>query len=349
MRRAAMAVAVAALAIGLSAPAAAGRTAKTPSAGGVQVEHDLTYREVGGDELTLDAYLPVGNGLRPGVMVIYGGGWILGSKEFSAPLAEMLAQQGFAAFAMNYRLAPQHPFPAAVDDVRASVAWVRDHASDFGVDPARIGAIGGSAGGHLAAMLATSGQGPLDRGSRVATAVSWAGPMDLRPDEYPPDSQPYLRAFLDCLFSPCQEQTIVAASPISHVDPSDASLLIANGDSDMLVPTDQATRMSAALDRAGVAHELLVVPNAGHDERLIPPLIEPSIKFLREKLGDVEPNPTPGLTVGRGGSGVLVPAIAVGVAALVVVAVLVALWRRRRGRRRRDLSGGLSGSSSPPL
>jgi acetyl esterase len=333
MRRVAIAVALAALAVGVGAPAAAGRNAKTPSAGGVQVEHDLTYRMVGGEELKLDAYLPVGNGVRPGVMVIYGVGWILGSKEFSEPIAEMLAQQGFAAFAMNYRLAPQHPFPAAVDDVRASVAWVRDHASDFGIDPARIGAIGGSAGGHLAAMLATSGKGPLDRGSRVATAVSWAGPMDLHPDEYGPDSQPYLRAFLDCLFSPCPEQTIVAASPISHVDRSDAPMLIANGDSDMLVPTNQATRMSAALDRAGVSNQLLIVPNAGHDARLIPPVIEPSMQFLRQELGGVERNPTPGITVGRGGSGILVPAIAVGAAALVVGAVLVAL--RRRSRRRR--------------
>jgi acetyl esterase/lipase len=334
MRRVAIAIALAALAIGVGAPAAAGRNAKAPSAGGVEVEHDLTYRMVGGEELKLDAYLPVGDGVRPGVMVIYGGGWILGSKEYSAPIAEMLAQQGFAAFAMNYRLAPQHPFPAAVDDVRASVAWVRDHASDFGIDPARIGAIGGSAGGHLAAMLATSGKGPLDRGSRVATAVSWAGPMDLHPDEYGPDSQPYVRAFLDCLFSPCQEQTIVAASPISHVDPSDAPMFLANGDSDMLVPTNQATRMSAALNRAGVSNQLLIVPNAGHDPSLIPPVIEPSMQFLRQKLGGVEPNPTPGITVGRGGSGVVVPAIVVGAAALVVGAVLVVLRRRSRGRRR---------------
>jgi acetyl esterase/lipase len=93
-------------------------------------------------------------------MVIYGGGWVLGNKALSAPLARQLAQQGFVAFAMNYRLAPLHPFPAAVDDVQASVAWVRDHAFDFGLDPARVGAIGGSAGGHLSAMLATLGEGP---------------------------------------------------------------------------------------------------------------------------------------------------------------------------------------------
>jgi acetyl esterase/lipase len=267
-------------------------------------------------------------------MVIYGGGWILGSKQLSGPMAEMLAEQGYVAFAMNYRLAPQHPFPAAVDDVRASTAWVRDHAAEFGLDPGRIGAIGGSAGGHLAAMLATSGQGSLDHGSRVAAAVSWAGPMDLHPDLFGPDTQPYLDAFLDC-FTQCEESKIVAASPISHVDPSDAPLFLANGDSDILVPADQPIRMSAALDAAHVPHQLVIVPNAGHDERLLPPVVEPSLQFLRQKLGGVEPSPTPGLSVGRGGSGVLAPAIVVGITALVVGAVLVALGRRGRRRRRR--------------
>jgi acetyl esterase len=337
MRRAAIAVAVAALAIGLIVPAAsaagAGRNDKAQASGGVQVERNLTYREVGGEKVKLEAYLPVGDGIRPGVMVIYGGGWVLGSKELSGPMAEMLAEQGYVAFAMNYRLAPQHPFPAAVDDVRASTAWVRDHAAEFGLDPGRIGAIGGSAGGHLAAMLATSGQGSLDHGSRVAAAVSWAGPMDLHPDLFGPDTQPYLDAFLDC-FTQCEESKIVAASPISHVDPSDAPLFLANGDSDILVPPDQATRMSAALDAVHVPHQLDIVPNAGHDERLLPPVVAPSLQFLRQQLGGVEPSPTPGITVGRGGSGVLVPAIVVSVAALVVVAVLVALGRRGRRRRR---------------
>jgi acetyl esterase/lipase len=217
--------------------------------------------------------------------------------------------------------------------VRASTAWVRDHAAEFGLDPGRIGAIGGSAGGHLAAMLATSGHGSLDHGSRVAAAVSWAGPMDLHPDLFGPDTQPYLDAFLDC-FPQCEESKIVAASPISHVDPSDAPIFLANGDSDILVPPDQATRMSAALDAAHVPHQLDIVPNAGHDERLLPPVVAPSLQFLRQQLGGVEPSPTPGITIGRGGSGVLVPAIVVSVAALVIIAVLVALGRRGRRRRR---------------
>lgn len=213
-------------------------------------------------------------------MVIYGGGWVLGSKELSAPLARQLAEQGYVAFAMNYRLAPFHPFPAAVDDVQASVAWARDHAFDFGLDPARIGAIGGSAGGHIAAMLATLGKGTHDRGSRISAAVSWAGPMDLHPAEFGPDSQIYLDAFLDCIGHPCDESTVVAASPISHVDPSDAPILLAQGEEDQLVPPDQGLRMADKLQAAGVDHELLLVPDAGHDERVVKPVIQPSFRFL---------------------------------------------------------------------
>ena len=336
MRRAAIAVVVAALAVLSAAPALAGAdgTAAAPRQGvDIDVRHDLTYRHVGGDDLKLDAYIPAGGGTRPGVMVIYGGGWILGSKELSAPLARQLAEQGFVVFAMNYRLAPFHPFPAAVDDVQASVEWVRDHAFDFGLDPARIGAIGGSAGGHLSAMLATFGAGPHDRGSRISAAVSWAGPMDLHPAEFGLDSQIYLDAFLNCIGQPCDESTVVAASPISHVDPSDAPILLAQGEEDQLVPPDQGLRMADALQAAGVDHELLLVPNAGHDERVVAPVVQPSFRFLRRELGDIEPG-TPGSVGvgGGGGGGLLAPAVVIGVAALAVGALVLASRNRRRVR-----------------
>jgi len=335
MRRAAIAVAVAVLAVLSAAPALAGAdgTVAAPRQGlDIDVRHDLTYRHVGGDDLKLDAYIPAGGGVRPGVMVIYGGGWILGSKELSAPLARQLAEQGYVVFAMNYRLAPFHPFPAAVDDVQASVSWVRDHAFDFGLDPARIGAIGGSAGGHLAAMLATLGEGPHDRGSRISAAVSWAGPMDLHPAEFGPDSQIYLDAFLNCIGRPCDEATVVAASPISHVDPSDAPILLAQGEEDQLVPPDQGLRMADALRAGGVDHELLLIPNAGHDERVVAPVVQPSFRFLRRELGDVEPGTPGSVGVGDGGGGLLAPVIVIAVAAVAVGALVLASRSRRRVR-----------------
>jgi acetyl esterase/lipase len=253
--------------------------------GGVEVRRDLVFKEVDGETLRLDAYLPDGDGPHPAVILIFGGGWVMGSKESWAPYGEYLAEQGFVAIALQYRLAPAHPFPAAIDDVRDGTAWVRQHAIEFDIDPARLAAVGGSAGGHLAALLATEGTGPLDQGSRVAAAVSWAGPMDLHASQYPPESQGYISEFLACTPATCNEDEIDAASPIDHVDAFDPPMLLAHGDSDLLVPLDQAQRMAARLDAVGVPNQLLIVPNAGHDERILPAVGEPTTAFLRERLG----------------------------------------------------------------
>ena len=297
--------AVAAVALLVPGAAAAGRAGHVGAqAQGVVVRQDLPYREVNGTDLKLDAYLPDGPGPYPGVVLLYGGGWVSGDKASWEGFGHTLAQSGFAAFAVNYRLAPRDPYPAAVNDVRASVEWIRGHAAELRVDPARIGALGGSAGGHLAALLATLGEGPRDRESRVLTAVSWAGPMDLHPAQFPPDSQPYLTAFLDCRTGPCDEARVQEASPITHVDPSDGTMLLAQGQDDMLIPPDQAQRMSDTPGRAGVANQLLMVPNAGHDERLTSAVVQPSIDFLRSQLfplvspsGAVAAPPPPAATV----------------------------------------------------
>ena len=336
MRRAAIALVVAALVPIVAVPGVAGGASPAPrQPTDIDVRRNLTYKKVDGTELKLDAYIPSGGGTRPGVMVIYGGGWVLGSKELSAPLARSIAQQGFIAFAMNYRLAPFHPFPAAVEDVQASVAWVRDHALDFGLDPARIGSIGGSAGGHLSAMLATLGHGPHDRGSRIAAAASWAAPMDLHPDQFGPDAQIYVDAFLGCIGEPCDPATIDAASPIAHVDPSDAPILLAQGEEDQLVLPQQAVHMADALERAGVDHDLLLLPNAGHDERLIVPVEQPSFDFLRRQLGGPEPGSPTGIGVGGDGDGgLLAPTVAILVAGFVAGTVILALRHRRRRRMR---------------
>jgi acetyl esterase/lipase len=335
MQRAASVLAVAVLAMGATGATISGAAAEASAGGtGIRVERDLTYRTVGGEDVKLDAYVPDGAGLHPGLIVIYGGGWVEGNKAQSELFSRFFAAQGYVAFAIDYRLAPQHPSPAAVDDVRASVEWVRAHASDFGLDPGRIGAIGGSAGGHLASMLATLGDGPLDRGSRIAAAVSWAGPMDLDPAGFPPDSLPYVESFLGCVGRQCDEAKIDAASPISHVNEGDSPIWLGVGVEDLLVPPDQNERMAAALSRVGVRHELLVVDDAGHDWRLAPQVIGPSIEFLRRELGGVEQAPRG--TAGSGGGGGLVgPAIAVGVAVVAIVvgaAALIALRRRRMVR-----------------
>src|SRR5437763_1896126 len=169
---------------GLAAAAALMITAVAAPAGatqgGVTVKQDVTYRAVDGEQLGLDVYQPAKKGKnRPAVVVVHGGGWTQGDKSLFAQQANQLAERGFVAFSVNYRLAPAHPYPAAVDDVEASVQWVRTHAKEYGVDRKRIGALGGSAGGHLVGMLGTEGEGSLKTGHRVSAVVSRSGPVDF--------------------------------------------------------------------------------------------------------------------------------------------------------------------------
>src|SRR6266536_2716994 len=171
-------------AVGIAAAAALAAVVQSAPAGaaqgGVTVKNDVTYRTVDGEQLGLDVYQPAKKGKnRPAVVVVHGGGWTQGDKSLFAQQANQLAERGFVAFSVNYRLAPAHPYPAAVDDVEAAVAWVRKHAREYGVDPTRIGALGGSAGGHLVGLLGTDGEGSLKTGHRVAAVVSWSGPMDF--------------------------------------------------------------------------------------------------------------------------------------------------------------------------
>src|SRR5579884_1001510 len=138
----------------------------------ITVTRNVVYATPDGVSLALDVYAPAG-GPYPGVVVIHGGGWSSGDKGQWVAEGTNLARAGFVAFVINYRLAPpggHWHFPAAADDVRAAVRWVRAHALASHADPARIGALGGSAGGNLALLLATTGQ---EGGDRVEGAVSW--------------------------------------------------------------------------------------------------------------------------------------------------------------------------------
>ncbi len=126
----------------------------------VRVVRDIPYATYDTRELRLDLYLPPGSDDRramPGVIVVRGGGWRSGDKDAFAFIAGQLAKEGFVAASIEYRTSSEAKFPAAVHDVKAAVRWMRARAATYGIDPNAIGAIGGSAGGHLVALLATSG------------------------------------------------------------------------------------------------------------------------------------------------------------------------------------------------
>jgi acetyl esterase/lipase len=246
---------------------------------GVSLEKDRVYRTIDSRRATLDVYRPadvmdaLGSGrLRPAVIAVHGGSWIGGSKTTfrhdSQYTVIRLAQGGMCVFAIDYRLArPGSPsWPAVVEDLRAAVRWVRDHAAEFGVDPSRIVVFGQSAGGHLAALLATLPDERADDevSSRVQAVISFYGPTDLvglvsaRRLAHDP-------AFT-LLGNPGSSlaEGAAEASPVRHVTEDDPPMLLIHGSDDAWVPLDQSVTMATALAKAGVPHRLIVVEGARH-------------------------------------------------------------------------------------
>ena len=210
----------------------------------------------------------------PLVIYIHGGGWSSGDKGgiFDRGDTKMLFQLGFAVASINYRLAPQSRWPAQVHDCKLAVRFFRRYADLYGIDPDRIGVFGDSAGGHLAALLATAddddgleGTGLAGTSSRVAVAVERFGPTDLL-DEGSATTSDGLSMVLDLLgCHPLQCPAAAAqASPVTYVTPDDPPLLIQHGDKDSLVPYRQAERLAERLRSAGNAGALIKVRNAEH-------------------------------------------------------------------------------------
>lgn len=311
----------------------------------VSVMENVSFSDA--HDLRMDVYMPSGEGPFPGVMVIHGGGWFRGDKSLFAEEAQYLAERGLVAFAISYRLAPENPFPAALEDVQTSVEFVREHSEEFNLDPDRVAALGGSAGGHLAAMLATVGEGARNEGSRVAAAVSWSGPMDLE-DTFQLSRNPQKVAermsdFLDCdlvnLLEECQD-VLQEASPITHVDPTDAPLFLTNAEREP-IPLQQAVSMAEALEGAGVEHRLVEISeqhcHSRSCENLRPSalggatVIEASAQWLEQWLQRDPEDPRGDTSEDRGlPVGIIVIAGVAG--ALVVILVALAAARRRRPR-----------------
>lgn len=252
---------------------------------GVRITLNIEYRRVDGERLRLDAYLPVTQRAHPAVVFIHGGGWRSGDKASFAPgeqafaaVGRRFADAGIAAFSVNYRFAP---FPAALTDVTAAVHWLRSHAARFGVRPSKIAVFGASAGGNLAALVATSGRGARTTGARVLAGVSWSGPMDLaRFDRElrPGSSHPFVEEYIGCAPASCPSR-YARASPISFVDRSDPPMLIVNG-SEEIVPLDQAQALARRLGRAHVEHTLIVVKGRLHAAQYSARALAPTIQFL---------------------------------------------------------------------
>jgi acetyl esterase/lipase len=232
-------------------------------------ETGVVYGEAGGKSLLLDVYRPAGlKTIRPGVILIHGGGWVEGDKSAMRDMANKFAKAGYVAISVGYRLAKDDAsrYPAQVDDVRRAVRWVRANANRLGVDPNRLGAFGPSAGGHLVAMLGTTDEPEQGVSSRVTCVVDCCGPSDFT-DKSSPALGPVIAHLVPNLFGKTRLQAPDAykdASPVHHADARSAPTLIIHGTADDIVPIDQSRRLRDALQKAGVEVKLVEIPGEGH-------------------------------------------------------------------------------------
>lgn len=243
---------------------------------GVTVELDIPYRE-GRPAWRLDLAMPAekASELRPAIVFVHGGGWKGGDKRRGIFLTGALeyASKGYVCITVNYRLLPQSPFPACVEDVKTAVRWLRAHAGEYGIDPDRIGAFGNSAGAHLVCMLglvpreaALEGDGPYREQSSLVQAVcAGATPTDF-PNWAKGTERFESRGGLLYGDPESFEERAKQASPITYVNADMPPFLLIHGTRDGLVDyASQGKRFVEAAKQAGAKDvTLLTFEGAGH-------------------------------------------------------------------------------------
>lgn len=281
---------------------------ESAKAASIVVDEEILFASPDGVPLRCDVYRTAPTeGARPAVLVIHGGGWSTGDKWTMSGPARQIASAGLVAVAINYRLAPAHPFPAQLDDVRLAFDWVRTNADKYGIDPTRIGLFGYSAGGHLAAMLAVLTDEPV----AVQQATS-----DLAPD-HPLLRQPVRPAAVVAGGAPCDfrdlplDNTILAyffggsrrekpaayrnASPTAHASRNDVAIQFLHGGSDLLVPPRTARQLFEKHRDLGVPSQWHELDDLGHlFAFLSPDLRSRAVRYLAEEMNGMQEDPDAG-------------------------------------------------------
>ena len=269
----------------------------------------MPYVTNGHQRQKLDLYLPKKRRVKlPLIIWVHGGAWLAGSKSGNVPL-DYIAD-GYAVASINYRLSQHAIFPAQIEDCKAAVRYLRANAEKYNLDPNHFGAWGASAGGHLAAMLGTTGdikefdarlgEGSPSRSgigehltvsSRIQAVVDYFGPTDfLQMDEHcPPDGQVHNvpdSPESQLIGGHIQEnrEKVAKANPITYVTRDDAPFLIIHGEMDPLVPHHQSELLEAALKKADVPISFYTVKGAGHGGFKDPNVPKLTKKFFKNHL-----------------------------------------------------------------
>jgi acetyl esterase/lipase len=264
----------------------------------VEMKRDVVYGKGGERELKCDLFLPKGTSTaggkmaaRPGIVFIHGGGWSGGTRGQFHKQAAYLAGKGYVGACIEYRLSREAKFPAALEDCKCAVRWMRANAKTYHIDPDRIAVCGGSAGGHLASMVGLTKPsdgfegkgGHQEFSSRVQLVVDFNGVSDL--DELAKGRPLYnsIQKFLGPTYKE-NPKLYVIASPISHVDAKAPPFLLLHGTDDTTVPFEQSVAMMKKLQAAGVEAELFEAKGAKHGFFNRPPFYEPTLKRMEAFL-----------------------------------------------------------------
>ncbi len=238
----------------------------------VTFEKGVEYTNPDNQHLQLNIARPKGDGPFPAILCIHGGGFRAGNRTSYDAQIVRLAEKGYVAVTVSYRLAPKYPFPAAIHDTKAAVRWLRANAKTYHIDPERIGTTGGSAGGHLAQFLAVTGDvkefegdgGNPTQSSKVKCVVNVYGPSDFTKSYGKSvDAAEVLPLFLGGNLEKARAAHI-KASPLYWVTPNAAPTLCIHGTEDKYVAFEQAEWMVDKLKAASVEAELLKLEGAGH-------------------------------------------------------------------------------------
>lgn len=280
----------------LLAPLAYGQQKQNPPFNppdSVEIKRDVVYSNVGSRELHLDLFLPKeGAGPFPAVVYIHGGGWSGGNRSAFQRQAAYMATKGYVGACIEYRLSGEAKYPAAIHDSKAAVRWLRANAARHRIDSKRIGAAGGSAGGHLVAFLGTTGDlkqfegegGNPGFSTRVRAVAAFNPVLDFtvaRMQDPAAAARGALFNFLGTTYKD-RPDLYAQASPATHVSRESAAFLFLHGTADTTVPYEQSVDMMKKLKGAGVYADLFSAQDARHGFFNTPPWYEPTLKKMEE-------------------------------------------------------------------